>query len=289
MASSRWLTLVVLVAGIGIGAAARDLIGDGEPVQSSASGSIESVSVDTTDMQNYPPPSADMVDELELLRAQLSAAEQERSELREQLAELTVRVQELDGKSASASKAPQRTSMRQRRRGAGSLTVEALTEAGIDERDATAIKARLDDLSLQRLYLRDQAQREGWVGKEQYRDEIKRINEAQANLANEFGDENYARYLYATGRPNQVTVDSVIDNSAAYNTGVKAGDRIVSYDNSNIYGANEIRRSTMRGTSNELVRLVVERDGQQLELYIPRGPLGVQLNSNSVRPPDTGN
>ncbi len=287
MSQSKLFLLITLLAGIGLGAWARDAI-QSEPVdfQLNQNQDVGAFVIDNNG------PSTDRAAQqvIDELRAELERAEFERSDLRDQLEAISIRLSALDKKPVAS--APSRNEFKnsrmgtQKRRGAGGLTLASLAEAGISERDAGAIKSRLDELSMQRLYLRDQAQREGWLGKEEYRDEIRRLNTAQNNLEQDFGSDNYSRYLYATGRPNQVNVQSVIDNSPAYNSGMQNGDRLISYDNQSIYDARTIRQGTQRGTAGELVPVVVMRDGQRVEIYVPRGPLGITMDSQSIRPPD---
>ncbi len=287
MSQSKLFLLFTLLAGIGIGAWARDAIqSDPVDLQTNTSFGTDTYTSNTVN----PTTDAATQQVIDDLRAELERAELERGDLREQLETLSVRLSALDKKPV-ANVAPRNDvlaarEMAQKRRGAGGLTLAALTDAGITERDATAIKSRLDELSMQRLYLRDQAQREGWLGKEEYRNEIRRLNTAQNNLAEEFGSDNYSRYLYATGRPNQVNVQSVIENSPAYTAGMQNGDRLISYDNQPIYDTRAIRQGTQRGTAGEMVPVVVLRNGQQMEIYVPRGPLGITMDSQSVRPPD---
>lgn len=279
MSQSKLLLFITLLAGVGLGAWARDAI-QSEP-QSFDMGTTAPLQAQTTTDTRY---NADAV--IRELREELTRAEEERNQLREQVEALSVRLSALDKQPVATLESPAKELPRaNRRRGAGALTVQALTDAGISERDAATIKSRLDELSMQRLYLRDQAQREGWLGKEEYRDEIRRLNQAQSNLAQEFGDDNYARYLYATGRPNQVDVQSVIENSPAYNAGMQTGDRLISYDNQTVYDARTVRRGTQQGSSGEMVPVVVMRNGQRVELYVPRGPLGITMDAQSVRPP----
>ncbi len=289
MSQTKLLLLFTLLAGIGLGAWARDAI-HSEPAssgfdsrapfgQGSSNNGASSINDSLT------------LAAIEELREELQRGEQERSELRNQLEALTVRLSALDNQpvAEAAPKIAEKLSTGRettRRRGAAGLTLESLQAAGITERDAGAIKSRLDELSMQRLYLRDQAQREGWLGKQEYRDQIKRITEAQNNLEQDFGSDNYSRYLYAMGRPNQVNVQSVIENSPAYNAGMQNGDRLLSYDGDSIYDPRTIRRGTQLGSAGEMVPVVVMRNGQQVEIYVPRGPLGIQMTSDSVRPPD---
>ncbi|MFK8032449.1 MAG: PDZ domain-containing protein [Gammaproteobacteria bacterium] len=282
MSQSKLLLVLTLLAGIGLGAWAREAISSEPPPLTN-----DTILSESSDSFARPePPALQVIDEL---RDELERAQQERDDLRNQLEALSVRLSALDkqpvadlpNRNADAQRAKERAS---RRRGSGALTVAALTEAGISERDASSIKSRLDELAMQRLYLRDQAQREGWLGKEEYRSQIRQLNDTQNNLPQEIGEDNYSRYLYAMGRPNQVNVQSVIENSPAYNAGMQTGDRLVSYDSQSVYDARNIRQGTRRGTAGEMVPMVVMRNGQRVELYVPRGPLGITMNSQSVLP-----
>ena len=289
MSQSKLLLLITLLAGIGLGAWARDAINsEPESIRLNGENTAGQVTVRDTSRPSIDSSSSDTLEEL---RFELQRAEQERSDLREQVEALSIRLSALDKQPVASAAPPTGTPSTRlgttRRRGAGALTIDTLTEAGISERDANTIKSRLDELSMQRLYLRDQAQREGWLGKEEYRNEIRRLNLAQNNLEQEFGSDNYSRYLFAMGRPNQVNVQSVIDNSPAYNAGMQNGDRVVSYNGETVYDARTIRQGTQGGTAGEMVPVIVMRDGQRVELYVPRGPLGIQMTSESVRPPDS--
>ena len=163
--------------------------------------------------------------------------------------------------------------------------MNSLVDAGVDETVARELKGRIDELAMQRLYLRDQASREGWLGKDQYRQELQRINAAQTAIRGDYGEDVYDRYLYTAGRSNRVSISSVIDNSPAYNAGLRAGDYIVGYNEQRTYSPNEVRTGTRGGRVGEMVAVEFERDGQRQTVYIPRGPLGIQMTGASVRPP----
>ena len=70
---------------------------------------------------------------------------------------------------------------------------EALVAAGLDPTRAAALRERWEEHTLDKLYLRDQAAREGWMmsprhGREQYA--------LAARLRDEIGEEAYAALLY---------------------------------------------------------------------------------------------
>ncbi|NNF17945.1 MAG: PDZ domain-containing protein, partial [Gammaproteobacteria bacterium] len=294
MIQSKLLLLFVLLAGVSIGAWTRGAITSVVPATAPEVNPLPEnhsrtalTSARSQLSQNVTATQQELLDIIDALQFELDAARDEREGLRDQIDELSERLDQLSaGLPGQFSEEMLKSrSQAARRRSAGGLTVASLVDAGINETEAITIKRRLDDLALQRLYLRDQAMREGALGKERYREELRKINDAQNNLEEEFGQEAYERYLYAVGRPNRVTVQSVIENSPAHTAGLQPGDRIVSYDRATVYSPSEIQRNTIRGTAGEMVPVIVERNGARTDLYIPRGPLGIQMNSDSVKPP----
>lgn len=160
----------------------------------------------------------------------------------------------------------------------------ALVAAGVEPGLAEDLVLKEAQRSLERLSLRDQAIREGWVGNAQYREELARINADARSLREEIGDDTYDRYLYATGADNRVKVDSVIPGSAAEIAGLQAGDLIESYADERLFDFSELRSKTTEGEYGEQVPVQVRRAGRVIETWVPRGPLGVTLNSARVGP-----
>ncbi|UHD16655.1 PDZ domain-containing protein [Thiocapsa bogorovii] len=160
----------------------------------------------------------------------------------------------------------------------------ALVAAGVDPVLAEDLVLREAQRSLERLSLRDQAIREGWLGTAEYRDELSRINADARSLREEIGEEIYDRYLFATGEDNRVKIDSVIPGSAAEIAGLQPGDLIEAYADERLFDFSELRRKTTEGEYGEQVAVQVRRGGRVVETWIARGPLGVTLNSARVEP-----
>lgn len=157
--------------------------------------------------------------------------------------------------------------------------------AGFDVQEATELTRRMEEVEMEQLYLRDRARREGWLRTPEFR---KARNDLRNQLKEEMGEEVYDRFLYATDRDNRVIVDSVLENSPGEEIGLQPGDIILGYDDERVFSFYDLRRESARGTAGDLVPLRVERDGEILEFDIPRGPLGVRLNSLSVLPNQDG-
>ncbi|MFK7887236.1 MAG: PDZ domain-containing protein [Gammaproteobacteria bacterium] len=290
MSKANILYVGLLAGGVAIGALARDAIGTAEPapaVQPSITSAIPDVSA-------LPAPSNDqeraVLGMLESLSLALTQEAEYRLVLEDQIDSLSERLDDLQarvGTPASGNgtlNAQAKERQRRRTQRGGALTVDRLVNAGMESATATDFKAKVDDLAMQRLYLRDQAMREGWLGDQRYREESQRLFQAQNNLRQDFGDPAYEAYLYASGRPNRVEVQNVLDSSPAAEAGLRAGDQILSYNGNRTFQTNELRTATQQGRSGEMVPVQIVRNGQTMDIYVPRGPLGIQMTGSSERP-----
>ena len=159
-----------------------------------------------------------------------------------------------------------------------------LVAAGLEPQQAKTIMQFLDDIEMERLYLHDQATREGWLGTPRYRQENMILNESEEELRLELGDADYDLYLYGTGQPNRVIIQSVIEGSPAQKAGIQSKDIVYSYAGNRLYNIRDLVAATTEGITNESVLLEVIRDGNIYEFYLPRGPLGVRVTSESHIP-----
>jgi len=161
---------------------------------------------------------------------------------------------------------------------------EALSALGIDESITQRIKAREEKQEMDHLYLRDAAIREGWFGTEKYFEKTKDIDQTSDVYREELGDEDYDRYLFKTGQSNRVKVLSVISNSPAANIGIEKSDIIVQYDQETIFSWSDLTQSTTHGDAGQEVSIIIQRNGAEIEFFIPRGPLGIRLENVKLNP-----
>lgn len=98
---------------------------------------------------------------------------------------------------------------------------------------------------------------------------------ADETLRAELGDQDYELYLSAIGRPTRIAVRSVLASSPAEQAGLAPGDQVVGYDGRRVFDTFDLNRLTLEGRAGEIVALDVVRDGQQIQLYVPRGPIGI--------------
>ena len=169
------------------------------------------------------------------------------------------------------------------RRAAGWFDTQALIDSGMDDALAGELQLFYEQVEMERLYLRDQSLREDW-DRQAYRSALDEIEDREGELRQRLGEEGYDAYLYASGQPNRVAVTSVIASAPAGQVGIEAGDHILRYDNQRIYNWFELREATAGGNVGDTVAVEVDRDGQTLQFYLARGPLGIRMNPLSVAP-----
>ncbi|MFT5135635.1 MAG: hypothetical protein ACI9XU_000136 [Arenicella sp.] len=155
----------------------------------------------------------------------------------------------------------------------------ALINTGLSEDEAAYILRTESDATLAQLNSRYQSQREAFERSEpQDRPSLAKTNPLRAKL----GDDYYENYLKANGFPTTARISSVIESSPGYNAGLKAGDRITSYAGKRVFNLNDVANLTFQGNPGESVLLEIVRNGEALQLTIPRGPIGVSSGRNVV-------
>jgi hypothetical protein len=145
--------------------------------------------------------------------------------------------------------------------------IERLVAAGFAPDRADWLNRRMQELRMQTLQAQYEARREG-------RPEPPNLDEGAA-LRTELGDADYERYLTAMGRSTTVAVTGVLASSPAERSGLQAGDEIVAYNGQRVFDVAELNELTLGGATGESVVVDVRRNGQTLQLVLPRGPLGI--------------
>ncbi|MFP6624017.1 MAG: PDZ domain-containing protein [Myxococcota bacterium] len=159
-----------------------------------------------------------------------------------------------------------------------------LIGAGFDAAEVEALNERYEQIELDRLFIRDEATRQGWLGQPRYHRRMRELDERYNALRFEFGEDRYDWLLYASGNDNRVRVKRVMQGSAAADVGMEEGDILLRYDDERIFDVQILQQATGEGRVGDAVSLDVERQGEQIRLYPPRGPLGVVLVPIYVEP-----
>ncbi|MGI9295629.1 MAG: PDZ domain-containing protein [Pseudomonadales bacterium] len=284
----RWLPLVVtLVVGGMIGAYALNTLFSDEPEREGAGAAIERWPEEPQQKRRVVSDPDQLIAMFDSLYTIVDEEVEERRRLQEALADVrrdldTIRkiapslfiaaeVQDDSVVSESGEPGPQ-------------TQLDLFLEAGFDQTQAADLQKRQDEFAMQELYLRDRASREGWTNSRRYRQEFRKLRQNRLSIRGELGDEDYDRYLFATGQSNRVSVSTVLQNSPAKQAGLATGDAILSYDGQRVFSLRELTALQAQGSAGELVAMDISRGGQQMQIWIPRGPIGFQSSFQSVNP-----
>jgi len=235
------------------------------------------------------PVAGDPGDTLARLQQQLAQAEQERVWLSERVAALEAVIGEFGMDQSTGTGTPETSNEKVTESATPPAqtfrsSVEALIAAGIPTEQAAWIQARLDEYDLKQLYLKDRASREDWLNTPRYNKERREYLTAYQALRPEIGDDTYDRMLYTLGRANRVVVRDTMQNSPGEQYGLQANDRIIEYDGQRVFTSQELNALVSQGNADEPVLVRVQRDEQQLDFYLPRGPIGVRLAASREAP-----
>ena len=214
---------------------------------------------------------ADLKDALDAEILQRSALEDRVAELAAQLEALGERPRFAAGANVPGEPPPNGFQIRAREGRAGnqsreSVMLDRLTAAGFAPDRAEWINRRTEELRMKTLQEQYDARREG---------RAPAGDSPDTTLRAELGEADYERYRTAMGQPTSVGVADILASSPAERAGLKPGDQIVAYAGKRVYDVGELNALTLEGTSGESVVLDVRRDGQNVQLVMPRGPIGI--------------
>ena len=191
--------------------------------------------------------------------------------IEEQVAELVA-----NQERAAERQAARRESRGERRSGSmRDRQFAMLTEAGFAQDRAEAILDRSSELQWEAMQAQFEARSEGrsfnWADLE---------TNPNWRLRQELGDDGYERYLEAMGQSTQVTIQGVYESSPAARIGLEAGDQVLAYNGTRVFNTMELRAmSAGQPAGNEAV-IEILRNGNRMQLSIPTGPMGVQVNGS---------
>lgn len=147
--------------------------------------------------------------------------------------------------------------------------VDRFVAAGFSADRAAYLDRRASELRMQALEAEYEAARSGKPA------DAEALLNPELALRDELGDADYERYLEALDRPTRVAVRDVLASSPAEKAGLQPGDEITSYDGRRVFDVRDLSRLSFEGQAGDTVTLEIVRDGQPMQIYVPRGPLGI--------------
>jgi len=164
-------------------------------------------------------------------------------------------------------------------------TVEdRLAASGFTAQQIESIRRREAEGVMQQIELDDRARREGWVDTPRYFDEFNNLTNGADTVRRDLGDDAYSRYLFASGRPNSITVGTVIETSPAEQAGLLRGDVIKSYGGQRVFSTTQLTKLRSEGVRGAPVTVEVIRDGKLMQISMRRGPMGIRTAPGMVDP-----
>ena len=138
------------------------------------------------------------------------------------------------------------------------------------------INLRMQELRMEALQAQYDAAREGRPL------DAARELAGERTLRTELGDADYENYLQALNRPTSVSVMDVLASSPGERSGLKSGDEVIAYDGKRVFDVRDLNALTLEGTAGESVVVEVRRDGQRIQLVMPRGPVGITSAAGGI-------
>lgn len=177
----------------------------------------------------------------------------------------------------------------QERRAQSDQTISTkLAAAGFSPQQIESLRQRQGEMQMRQIEIDDRARREGWVNTPQYYEEVNNTINGSDAIRQDLGDDAYDRYLHASGRPNRISVSSVIETSPARQAGLIPGDVILRYGGERVFSSQQLVNLRSAGASGMPVAVDIVRNGEPIQITMPRGPMGIQTQPDLVDPAAAG-
>ena len=166
----------------------------------------------------------------------------------------------------------------------GASNVENLAAAGVDPAIANDILRRISQQQFRRMELTNLIRSTRSSQRQVYAAELRELNQNKLSLRTELGDVVYDQYLFESGENNRVSVDSVMAESPAETHGMQPGDIIQYYNDTKIIEVSDLQKAALTGDAGSYSNIEILRDGNLMNLMLPQGTIGVQLQPTRVDP-----
>jgi hypothetical protein len=161
------------------------------------------------------------------------------------------------------------------------FNIAALQEIGLSSDEIERLRVVWEAYEMDKLYLWDSAARSksGLMKAHLRRAALDR------SLRDEIGEDDYDLLLFASGQPNRVTVEDVLESSPGGQAGLATGDVIFRYDGVRVYQPRDLRHVITATPEGELVLIEAwTPEGELKRVRIPGGPIGIKM-VGSVKAP----
>ena len=272
------IVILIFIIGILIGAKFND------SRENNSENQLPDSQVDTSELQQPIATAHSETDLHQPIHKQLEIESNARKELEKSISDLKLQISELKTSLQNSSVTNTRDSASQIQSSNRWFNEKAMLSTGLSAAEITEIKNQYETIEREKLYLRDRAIRENWIGTERYTKELAELNGRFDSFRSQTSENVYESLLFATGQSNRVVIQDVMQNSPASQAGIKTGDFLLQYGESRIYSAFDLRRAITDGEAGEEVKIELIRNGTASTVYMPRGPMGIRMESTSVQP-----
>lgn len=169
-------------------------------------------------------------------------------------------------------------------RPAAASDLEYLAAAGVDTEVASELLRQISWQQFRTMELRNLMRNAEPSDRRYYSEELRDLNQSRVSLRAELGDDVYDKYLYVSGKSNRVKVSVVMAGSPAESNGVQPGDIILRYNDTKIVEARDLQQAALGGDSGSYANLEILRDGSLMNLMLPQGTMGVQMQPMRMDP-----
>lgn len=222
---------------------------------------------------------------MQILNEEISERQVLAEQLEEMRLEMTELQQNLRARVEAAFPANPGITVSQQAGGQIDQSIEGrLAASGFTPQQFEALRRREEGAQMRQIELNDRARREGWINSPRYFEEFNTLTSGTDSIRLELGDDAYDRYLFVSGRPNRTTVGLVIATSPAERAGFQPGDVIRSYGGERVFSSAQLIKLRSAGDKGVSVIVEIIRDGELMQITIPRGPMGIQSRPDVVDP-----
>ncbi|MEH6592252.1 MAG: PDZ domain-containing protein [Halioglobus sp.] len=169
-------------------------------------------------------------------------------------------------------------------RASGVSDIDNLAAAGVDPAVARDTLRRISQQQFRRMELTNLIRSTRSPERQIYAAELRELSQNNMSLRTELGDDVYDQYLFESGESNRVSVDSVMAGSPAETHGMQPGDVIQYYNDIKIIEVSDLQKAALTGDAGSYSNIEILRDGNLMNLMLPQGTIGVQLQPTRIDP-----